>query len=83
MNHGIGLTIKQDIQSGRPMSIVAIDSLWVEHGNQYKLMLSHLNLLPLVINKHEAKELLTDYLQKDRVPRVRKAIEYVMELYKL
>ena len=76
-------TIKQDIQSGRPMSIVAIDSLWVEHGNQYKLMLSRLNLLPLVINKHEAKELLSDYHQKDRVPRVRKAIEYVMELYEL
>jgi hypothetical protein len=74
--------IEADIESGRPMSILAIDSLWIESGNQYKTWLKGRGLAPLVLPVARCEELLRRYAATDRAPRVRDAIERAIKCLK-
>ena len=71
--------IRADIESGRPMSLLAIDALWIETGNQYRAWFKGRGIVPLVIPVEECTQLLRDYYKVDKAPRVAEAIERAME----
>lgn len=74
--------IEADIESGRPMSILAIDSLWIESGNQYKTWFKGRNLVPLELPAARCEELLRKYAGTDKAPRVQEAIERAIQCLK-
>lgn len=75
--------IKKFIKSGRPMSLPAIDCLWVEDSPQYNRYFSRRKLTPINVDKTELTEILVEYLKQDSVPRVKKAVISIFEKYNI
>ena len=75
--------IKMDVLSGRPMSIVAIDALWIEHGNQFKKWFETRPLQDLSVPVDECRELMLSYLEADSAARVQSAVQRIGGVYNL
>jgi hypothetical protein len=69
--------IQIDIENGRPMSLIALDALWIEDSNQYQRYFNGKILSKIIITDDDFEKYIINYGVKDSAPRVIDAINMV------
>jgi len=73
--------LKSMILAGRPMSLLALDALWIEDSPQYSRYFNGRELSRITFKKSDLKETLARCLESDSAPRVKDAVENTMKKY--